>query len=128
MEKDFDRWNIKKKKINREAKNKLYTVREIWWCSLGLNIGSEQDGTGEDLDRPILILKGISRETCFIIPLTTSPKIHKARVPLGLVQGKLASALLSQIKVIDTKRLIYKVGFLDQGIFDLVRKNAKDFL
>lgn len=128
MQKDFDQWNEKKKIIQTSGRYRLYTVREIWWCSLGLNIGSEQDGTGEEFDRPVLILKGLSQETCYIIPLTTSPRIHKARVPIGLVSGQLASALLSQIRVIDTKRLVEKIGFLDKEIFLRVRKNAKDFL
>lgn len=128
MYKNFDQWNEQKKLIHEVNGHKLYTVREIWWCSLGLNIGSEQDGTGEEFDRPVLILKGLSRETCYIIPLTTSLKIHKARVQIGLVNGQLASVLLSQIRVIDTKRLIEKIGFLDKEIFLQVRKIAKDFL
>jgi len=128
MQKDFDSWNKNKKIIHDTSEGKLYTEREIWWCSLGLNIGSEQDGTGVDSDRPILILKGFSQETCLIIPLTTSPKIHKTRVPLGLVDGKMASALLSQIRVVDTKRLIDKIGFLDQEVFEQVRKIVKDLL
>ncbi len=127
MEKDFDKWNTQKKKIDLEAENKLYTVREIWWCSLGLNIGSEQDGTGVYFDRPVLILKGLSRETCLVLPLTTSPRIHHTRVPIGLVEGKSASVLLSQIKVVDNKRFAEKIGFLDQDIFEQLRKIAKAF-
>ena len=44
-DKNFDTWNIKKKHVNR-GESRLYTEREIWWCSLGVNIGSEQDGSG----------------------------------------------------------------------------------
>ena len=108
--KDFDSWNDKKKVIHDIHEGKLYHMRELWWCSLGINIGSEQDGTGDNYERPILILRGLSRKTCMIIPLTSSPEIHKMRVPIGNVDGKKASALLSQIKVIDTKRLINKLG------------------
>ncbi len=128
MEKDFDGWNEIKKKIDIGHENKLYTVREIWWCSLGLNIGSEQNGTGPVFDRPVLILKGCSKNTCLVVPLTTSVKIHKTRVPIGLVDKKFASALISQMKVVDTKRLIDKIGFLDKNVFNNVRKIAKDFL
>ena len=127
MEKDFDTWNRHKKRIHLTGENKLYHVREIWWCSLGLNIGSEQDGTGIAFDRPVLILKGLSRETCLVLPLTSSPKIHNTRVSVGLVEGKLASALLSQILVVDNKRFVKKIGFLDQSIFEQVRRIAKAF-
>jgi len=43
MEKDFDAWN-KVKKLTNAEQPRLYTVREIWWCRIGVNIGTEQDG------------------------------------------------------------------------------------
>ncbi|MFA5871014.1 MAG: hypothetical protein WC842_03995 [Candidatus Paceibacterota bacterium] len=57
--KDFDSWNIQKKKINTREKVIFCNIREIWWCSLGVNIGSEEDGKNELFERPVLILKGI---------------------------------------------------------------------
>lgn len=93
--KDFDSWNKNKKQIHLTNKNKLYNQREIWWCFLGVNIGYEQDGDEIKHERPVIILKGLSRNTCLIIPLTTSLKKHKMRLLLGLIEGKSASALLS---------------------------------
>ena len=126
--KNFDEWNKKKKMIHNNNDVKLYHTRELWWASLGVNIGSEQDGSGENYDRPILILKGLSKETCIVLPLTSSLEKHKMRIPIKKVQGKEASVLISQIRVIDTKRLIYKIGFLDKNIFDNIRKIIKDLL
>ena len=128
MKKDFDSWNEKKKKINDRRNFPFYHHRELWWCSLGVNVGFEQDGSGEENSRPVLILKGLSRETCLVIPLTTSTGKHKLRPSIGLVEEKEAHALLSQIKVIDTKRLIRKIGQLDKKIFENIRKIAKDML
>ena len=34
MEKDFDRWNRHKKKVNDAADRPFYHAREIWWCGL----------------------------------------------------------------------------------------------
>ena len=65
MQKDFDNWNESKKLIQNHGENKLYHQRQIWWCSLGLNIGSEQDGTGIAFDRPVLIIKGLSDDFPF---------------------------------------------------------------
>jgi mRNA-degrading endonuclease toxin of MazEF toxin-antitoxin module len=106
----------------------LYHEREVRWCSLGVNIGFEQDGADITHERPVLILRGLSRNTCLIAPLTTSLKKHKMRMSLGLVDGKMAQALLSQIRVIDTKRLINKIGFIDHTVFERIRKTVKDLL
>ena len=59
--KDFDKWNEKKKKVHNHRKNKFYHPRDIWWCSLGLNVGFEQDGTGKEFQRPVLILRGLGK-------------------------------------------------------------------
>jgi mRNA interferase MazF len=128
MEKDFAGWNALKTRIHNVEEQKLYHERELWWCSLGANVGFEQDGTGREFQRPVLILKGMSRQTCYVIPLTTSATQHKHRVPIGLVEDKQAVALMSQIRLVDTKRLINKIAFLDQEIFARVRKAAKDLL
>lgn len=128
MEKDFAGWNELKTRIHNVEEHKFYHERELWWCSLGANVGFEQDGTGQGFQRPVLILKGMSRQTCYVAPLTTSTTRHKYRVPIGLVEDKQAVALMSQIRLVDTKRLINKIAFLDQDIFTIVRKAAKDLL
>ena len=76
----------------------------------------------------MLILKGMSKETCYIIPLTTSAKQHRLRIAVGQIEGRPAMALMSQMRLIDTKRLVNKIGFLDQEIFNIIRKAAKDML
>ena len=105
MTKDFDVWNIMKKNINDKI-GPFCHERELWWCTYGLNIGYEQDGSDAEYRRPALTLKSLGKQTCCVIPLTTSKSIHKYRVPIGDVGSKQASALLSQMRVIDTKMLI----------------------
>jgi mRNA-degrading endonuclease toxin of MazEF toxin-antitoxin module len=128
MQKDFKKWTNIKESIHFKNENKLYHQREIWWCSLGLNVGYEQDGEGLEYQRPVLIVKGFSKNTCLVFPLTTSDKKHNMRIPIGLVNGKNASVIISQPKLIDTKRLVEKVGFLDKNIFENIRKAVKDYL
>lgn len=128
MEKDFDKWNEKKKKIHDRVDAPFFHTREIWWCSLGVNIGFEEDGSGEEYYRPVLILKGISRQTCFVIPLTASTKDHLLRPSIGMIEGKDARALLSQTRIIDAKRLIRKMMYLEEEIFEKIRKAVKDML
>ncbi len=128
MEKDFDSWNASKKGINQRTSSPFYHAREIWWCSLGINVGFEQDGSGDEFRRPVLILKGFGRHTCLVVPLTKSDKAHPLRPSIGLVDGTEAHALLSQIRVLDTKRLVRKIGRLDQAIFSNIQKAVRDLL
>lgn len=109
--KNFDTWNTLKKKTN-DKKNRFYSEREVWWCLVGVNVGSEQDGSGAMFLRPVLVLTSCGKEICLIVPLTTSTQKHPLRVPVGLVSGKPATAILSQLRVADTKRFVEKVGFL----------------
>ena len=128
MQKDFDKWGEIKKELHKNEAKKLYHSREVWWCSLGVNIGYEQDGDGEEYQRPVLILKGLSKNTCLVIPLTTSNHKHSMRIPLGMIDRKEASAIISQMRIIDTKRLVEKVSFIDKEIFETIRKAVKDML
>jgi mRNA-degrading endonuclease toxin of MazEF toxin-antitoxin module len=126
MKKDFNKWNNKKQTIHDSGEYKLYHAREIWWCSLGVNVGSEQDGTGENAERPVLIVKGLSKQTCIIVPLTSSPEKHKMRVPIGKIDGRQASVIISQIRVVDTKRLINKLGFIEANVFREITKTLRE--
>ena len=128
MNKDFDAWNNIKKHLHTREDAPFYHERELWWCTLGVNIGFEQDGSGEEHRRPVLILKGLSKKTCLVVPLTTATEDHPMRPSVGLVGRKKARALLSQIRVIDSRRLVSKIGYLNRGIFKQIRKAAKDML
>ena len=126
--KDFDSWNTHKKEIHSKGENKFYRAGEIWWCTLGVNIGFEQDGSGNDGQRPILIPKGFSRQVCLVVPLTTSKKKNPYHISLGLVDNKQSFAIISQVRLIDTKRLINRVAVLEENILLETRKAIKDFL
>ena len=127
MEKDFDGWNEVKKRTDAEAA-RLYTVREIWWCRFGVNVGTEQDGRGEWFVRPCVILRGFGPDACLVVPLTTSSREHPLRVSIGIIDGREARANLSQIRIIDTRRLERKIGFLEKKIFMNMRKTARGLL
>ena len=55
--KDFEEWNKIKKEIELSDYIPYFDIGEIWWCALGVNIGVEVDGKGNDYLRPVLILK-----------------------------------------------------------------------
>jgi len=127
MKKDFDKWNTRKKEIDEDKPN-FYHEREIRWCSLGVNIGFEQDGTSEAYKRPVLIIKGFSRHVCLVVPLTTSTKKNPYHLSVGIVEDIEAFAILSQIRLIDTKRLHVRLAILDKSKFQEIKKAIKDLL
>src|SRR3989344_5721233 len=128
MQKDFDGWNEQKKAIDASDYKPLYHAREIRWCRLGINVGFEQDGTGEGRARPVLVMKAFSRYVCLIVPLTTSAKQNPYHVSVGKVEGRVAFAIISQLRLVDTKRLDPKIQTLDKQTFETIRKAVKDML
>jgi len=128
IQKDFDTWCKQKEKIQVFGKNKFYHPRDIWWCSLGVNIGFEQDGTGKENERPILIIKGFNKEICLAIPLTTSQKENKYYMRTGKIKNKEASVIISQIRLIDTKRLSNKIGILNKEKFEEIKKAVRNLI
>jgi len=45
--KDFDKWNIVKKRVHTDEIKVSIRAGEIRWLSFGVNVGSEIDGKGE---------------------------------------------------------------------------------
>src|SRR3989344_1313449 len=114
MLKDFWRWHKKKEEVHNTEGKALFHEREIWWCTLGTNIGFEQDGSGELFTRPVVILSKFNLDACLIIPLTAKPKRGKYYFNIGNVSGRDAIAVISQIRFVDRKRLAKKISTLDK--------------
>lgn len=121
MQKDFDGWNIQKKRINKEERRPDFHEREIWWSSVGVNVGREQDGRQDNFERPIVILKALSPDTFCALPLSTKKRLERfqSAVTHENVHG---FALLDQIRVLDSKRLLRKIGTMEQEEFLAMKK------
>jgi mRNA interferase MazF len=121
MEKDFDRWNRKKKALNASDFNRYVHEREVWWCALGVNVGVEADEKHDNFERPVLILYKFSRDGVLVVPLTSRVKPNPYFAPFWH-DGKPYAAVFSQIRLISTKRLLRKMYRMDQRIFDDIRR------
>jgi mRNA interferase MazF len=128
MEKDFDKWNKSKELIHYKNEDKFYHEREVWWCSLGINIGFEQDGKGDKFSRPVLIIKGFSKNVFLCVPLTTKLKEGRYYNDIILNDGVKRKAILSQIRLIDSKRLIEKVCTIDEVQFKTIKQKIIQLL
>ena len=126
MEKDFDLWNGIKKVTDAadEAARLYFREGEVWWVRLGKNIGYEIDGKSSEFTRPVVILKKYNQYSFLALPLTTAPKPNPYRLPIGIVDGRKAFATLSQLRNIDSKRLVKKIVHLDPEILAAIKKEA----
>jgi hypothetical protein len=52
----------------------LATAGDIWWASVGQNVGSEINGKSRLFSRPVIIFKKLAHGFYFVIPTTTKPK------------------------------------------------------
>ena len=68
------------------------------------------------------------RHVFFAVALTGKKKEGKYYFYVGKVEERDASAVLSQVKLIDAKRLVRKVGMLDERIFDELKEKLKETL
>lgn len=126
MDKNFDQWNEQKKKLNKRQNEILFHEREIWWCSLGVNVGSEQDGKNDDFSRPILVLKKFSRGVLLVVPLTSRNKYNKYYQSIKY-HGQESWVILSQIRLISSQRLTRKAGVISHQQFKKVNEKIKSF-
>ncbi len=128
MRKEFDSWNKIKKETDGRTDRLLYKKREIRWCTLGANIGFEQDGTGSGFARPVLVIKDFNQHVCLVVPLTTSTKENPYHYKIGEIDGQQASVIISQLRLVDTKRLYKKIATLNEKKFSAIIKAIKDML
>lgn len=101
--------------------------REIWWASLGANIGFEQDGKHENFERPVLVLKKFNRFVLWIVPLTSTVKDDRHYFTIEY-EGKQYSVILSQLRLISSKRLLRKVRMVSEEEFTDIKERIKGFL
>lgn len=125
--KDFQKWHIQKNKLHKSNKRIYFRIREIWWCSVGLNIGCEQDGKNDQFERPVLVLKKFNNEMLWILPLTTVIKTGQYYYSFEY-NNNTYSVILSQLRVISSKRLLRRIRKIGQRDFEEIRTLLKKLI
>lgn len=125
---EFSDWNKIKKDLHLNKVNKRYNVGDMWWCNLGKNVGHEQNGTGPNFQRPVLVIRSFNKNVCLIIPLSTKNKKNEFYINVGKIQGEEAFGIISQIRLIDTKRFVNKVGFLNKKQEKIIKKAIHEMI
>ena len=123
--KDFDGWIVRKKAIHAMPGTAFAHPREIWWCSVGVNIGAEIDVKNENYERPVIVIKVYNKETLLVLPITSLEKNDRFHHKIN-ADKKTVWVKLTQHRVISNKRLIRKIDMLGQTEFDELKKIWKD--
>lgn len=126
--KNFDIWNREKKHIDALPYERFhFHEREIWWASLGLNVGDEQDGKNDLFERPVLILKKFNDKVVLILPLTSQSKEGKFYQSIKYGE-KTSTVILSQIRLLSVKRFRRFVRKISYSQFKAVQNKLQNLL
>ncbi len=126
--KKFDEWNEVKKQVVTRSNIIQFKEREIYWASVGENVGFEQNGKGVDFARPVLIIKKLNKNLFFGVPLSTKSRTGSFFFEFELLPNQKSTALLVQAKVYDAKRLAKKIGMIKEEDFKLLKDDLKNLL
>lgn len=113
--------------IDINERELYFYEKQIWWASIGQNVGSEQNGKNDNFERPILVLKKFNEDTLWAI--MASSKIRSGRYYTSChLDDKEFSLNLSQLRLISSRRLLRLVGMISLEEFELIRDKVKDIV
>ena len=127
----FDKWNELKKSINKSTKPKSPHKGKIYWISIGQNVGCETYGKGKDFARPVLVLSKIQIgyiDSFVGVPLSSKIKNKKGFMYYKFTdsKGNKQVALLAQIRVFDSKRILNPLDAeIKNDDFDQIKERLK---
>lgn len=127
--KDFDKWNKYQKILNNKKFNGFCNEREIWWCALGVNIGSEQDGKNNLFERPVLIIRKFGNGLVWVLPTTSKKHTGSYFIALDDDNHLNSSIILLQLRVVSLQRLrrfvrkisTYEFAIIQGRVIDLFK-------
>ena len=130
LKKLFDDWNILKQESHFQEQVIGIKERDIIFLRLGQNVGYEQDGKGEEFLRPVVVYKKFNKNMFLGIPLTTKKKENIYHFEFTYTNKRdiviTNSAIISQIKLFDTKRAKYKAGVIGKEDFQKLYKKIME--
>ena len=124
--KRFLEWiHLKEKLHDNTYRPPHVTEGDIWWVSIGENVGRELNGKSKLFSRPVLVFKKLSRETFFGLPTTTQDRVGSWYVQI-YQRGVIISVILSQARVFDVKRLSTRIGRIDDSDMKKVKTGFRN--
>lgn len=127
MSKDFSKWIQLKANLDAMPGTAFAHPREIWWCSLGANVGVETDGKNENFERPVIVMRVYNTQSMLVLPLTSKERNDRFHHKIATAQ-KESWVKLTQARVVSNKRLLRKVDVLGQKDFEELQDIWKAFV
>ncbi len=127
----YDEWNTIKKETSKEKVLVGFKNRDIFYIKMGQNVGFEQNGKGNNFVRPVVIFKKFNKNMFFGIPLSTQIKEGKFYYYFEFKKKNLISkniALLSQMKLYSSNRLLNKIGVMNNKDFEAMKEEFKKLI
>ncbi len=121
--KDFGKWHELKGYIEENNGPLMFAEREIWWCSIGLNLGDEEDGKNDHFERPVLVFRKFNKDIFWGLPMSTKIKDDKFHFTYSFSVDFDASILLSQLRLMSSKRLIRRLIKIHPTVFNQIQKS-----
>lgn len=128
MPKDFQKWHLLKSVIDKDNLSPLFRSQEVWWCSLGANVGVEADGKHQLFQRPVLVFRKFNKEMFWGLPLTSKVKVEKLFYFPITFHDQTQIAILSQMRLLSSKRLIRRLVKLSDSQFKVLNEAMEFFL
>jgi mRNA interferase MazF len=130
MEKDFDRWTTIKKQLAHDVPLPLAFPKngEVWMCTLGKNLGREQNGRSQDFSRPVLVIKKFNNEIFWVVPLSTKQKPLDFYFNYNDPSGTAVAAVLAQLRLVSINRFRRDIYVLPATLLREVRARLRAFL
>ena len=110
-EKNFDAWNEKKKIIHERRPPLQIKAGDVWWCSIGSNVGHEEDGKNEWHERPVCIIRQFGSELVWTVPFTSQKQegFYYVYAPFDLKDNWV---MVTHVHLLSTRRLRRRMGSL----------------
>ena len=127
-EKNFKDWNLEKIDLEDSMNESLiFNERDIWWCSIGVNLGDEQDGKNGLFERPILVIKKFNNRVAWVLPMSTKHK-DNPYYRLIIYKGQTFSVILSQLRLVSVKRFRRFIRKISPLQFRDIKNSLREFL
>jgi len=124
----FDEWNRLKKKLHHKEKIIDFYQGNIYFMSIGKNIGHEVYGKENLFLRPVLVYKKLTKTTFLGIPLTSQKKEGSYFFQFSYKKDKTSTAMLHQMRVFDIRRSEYLSGKVSKKTFENLTHKVEEFI
>lgn len=126
-QKDFVGWHNVKVEFSSLDHSPTFKEREVWWCSIGINIGHEADGKGKIYNRPVLVVRKFNVNLFWGVPLTTPIKDNPYYFEIDFMNKK-QCVMLTHLRLYDGRRLTHKMGQMPTEAFGKIKNSLKNII